>query len=330
MVSSGCRRYAWLELAGPGKPLGGVEGRCTASRFKMSKSLPQDGRDSLLAQTKRWLRRSGLRARKSLGQHFLVVEDILNIILDAAELTPDDTVIEVGPGLGVLTRELAGRAGWVITIELDDRLADALRKSLDACDNVVIINRDVLGTDPGELLQARAEFPDTLRPYKVIANLPYYITSPVLRHFLEAPVKPETMLVMVQKEVAEAIVAGPGQRSLLSISVQYYGRPDIVSYVPAGAFYPPPEVDSAILKIDVYPEPPVDVNEEEFFRLVRAGFTAARKQVVNSLAQGLQVPKGEVSELLEKAGIAPQRRAETFTLEEWARLWRVFYGERGS
>ena len=293
----------------------------------MSKSLSQSGRDSLLAKTKKWLRRSGLRARKSLGQHFLVDEDILEVILDTAELTPTDTVIEVGPGLGVLTRELAGQAGWVITVELDRRLADALKKSLDSFDNVVIINEDVLGKDPGELLQSRAEFPDILRPYTVVANLPYYITSPVLRHFLEAPVKPETMIIMVQKEVAEAIVAGPGQRSLLSISVQFYGNPSIVGYVPASAFYPPPEVDSAILVIDVYPSPPVDVDEEGFFNLVRAGFTASRKQVVNSLAQGLQMPKSEVLALLEKAEITPQRRAETFTLEEWARLWRVFTGE---
>ena len=294
----------------------------------MSKSLSQGGQDSLLAQTKQWLRRSGLRARKSLGQHFLVDEDILKLILDTAELTSTDTVIEVGPGLGVLTRELAGQAGWVITIELDNKLADALKKSLDSFDNVVIINEDVLGTDPRELLQTRAAFPDILRPYKVVANLPYYITSPVLRHFLEAPVKPETMIIMVQKEVAEAIAAGPGQRSVLSISVQYYGNPSIIGYVPASAFYPPPEVDSAILKIDIYSSPPVDVDEEAFFRLVRVGFTAARKQVVNSLAQGLPMPKDEVIKLLEKAEITPQRRAETFTLEEWARLWRVFSREK--
>lgn len=320
-----------MELAGSGKPLGGVEGRCTASKvFKMSKSLSEGSRDSLLAQTKKGLRRAGMRIRKSLGQHFLVDEDVLKVILDAAEITRDDIVIEVGPGLGVLTRELAGRAGWVITIELDSRLAEALKKSLDSCDNVVIINEDVLGTDPRELLQTRVQFPDTLRPYKVVANLPYYITSPVLRHFLETSVKPATMIVMVQKEVAEAIVAGPGQRSLLSISVQFYGKPSIVGYVPASAFYPPPEVDSAVLKIDVYSSPPIDVNEEEFFTLVRAGFTAARKQAVNSLAQGLKITKGEALDLLEKAEIEPQRRAETFTLEEWARLWRVFYGEKGS
>lgn len=279
-------------------------------------------------QAKKLLRRSGLRARKSLGQHFLVDEDVLNTILDAAQLTPTDTVIEVGPGLGVLTRELAARAGWVIAIELDDSLAAALQKTLAPHENVVIINRDVLGTDPQELLQTRAAFPQRLRPYKVVANLPYYITSPVLRHFLEASVKPETMIVMVQKEVAGVIAAEPGQRSLLSISVQYYGNPSLIGYVPAGAFYPPPEVESAILKIDIYSKPPVDVDEAGFFRLVKAGFTAARKQVANSLVQGLDISKGEALEMLKKANIAPQRRAETFTIEEWAGLWRVFSGEK--
>jgi 16S rRNA (adenine1518-N6/adenine1519-N6)-dimethyltransferase len=291
----------------------------------MNKRLAREKSDSLLSQTRRLLRRSDLRARKGLGQHFLIDDDVLEAIIDAARLAPTDTIIEVGPGLGVLTRELAGRVGWVIAIELDSKLAAVLKKTLSPFDNVVILNEDVLGTDPRVLLQEKSpRFPSVLSPYKVVANLPYYITSPVLRHFLEASVKPELMIVMVQKEVAEAIVAGPGQRSVLSISVQFYGKPDIVRYVPASSFYPAPEVDSAILRIDVYPRPAIDVDEEGFFRLVRAGFTAARKQAVNSLAQGLDLSRAEVLALLEKAGIEPRRRAETFTLEEWARLWREF------
>jgi len=291
----------------------------------MDKSLSQGGSNTLLAQTRKLLRKFDLRAKKGLGQHFLIDDDVLETILATAELSPTDTVIEVGPGLGLMTAELARRAGWVIAIELDNRLADILKKTLSH-DNIVILNEDVLGTDPRALLRGRTpSFPPALRPYKVVANLPYYITSPVLRHFLEASVKPEVMVVMVQKEVAKAIVAEAGQRSVLSISVQFYGKPSIVTYVPAGAFYPAPEVDSAIVKIDVYRQTPVDVdNVEGFFKLVRAGFTAARKQVANSLSQGLGLPKSEVLDLLEKAGIDPQRRAETFTLEEWARLWRVF------
>ena len=160
--------------------------------------------------------------------------------------------------------------------------------------------------------------------YKVVANLPYYITSPVLRHFLTSSAKPQTMVVMVQKEVAKAITAVPGKMSILSISVQFYGEPRIVSYVPAECFYPAPEVDSAILRINVYPQPPVPVTDERsFFELVRAGFSAARKQIANSLAQGLGLPKTEVLYLLAEAGILPRRRAETLTIDEWARLWQV-------
>ncbi len=290
----------------------------------MNKDLSRGDADSLLAQTRKLLRRFGLKARKGLGQHFLVDDEVLEAILASADLTPDDTVIEVGPGLGIMTAKLAERAGWVIAIELDNKLAAILKKTLPH-DNIVILNEDVLGTDPKAMLQGRApSFPAALSPYKVVANLPYYITSPVLRHFLEASVKPEVMVVMVQKEVAEAIVAGPGRRSVLSISVQFYGRPSIVAHVPASSFYPAPEVDSAVVKIEVYPRPPVDVDEEGFFALVRAGFTATRKQVANSLAQGLKLPKAEALGLLGEADIDPQRRAETFTLEEWATLWRVF------
>jgi 16S rRNA (adenine1518-N6/adenine1519-N6)-dimethyltransferase len=288
-------------------------------------SLPNSDSVSLEAQTKKLLRRYNIKANKRLGQNFLVADDVLEKIIDAAALTPLDTVIEVGPGLGLMTRELAKRAGWVIAIELDNRLADILKETLQ-CENVVIVNEDVLGTDPAKLLQSGVpSVPPQLKSYKVVANLPYYITSPVLRHFLEAPVKPQTIVVMVQKEVAETICAEAGQRSVLSIAVQFYGKPSIVAKVPAASFFPAPEVDSAVVKIDVYPEPPIKVDSVDgFFKLVRAGFTAARKQSANSLAKGLGLPKAEAQELLTKAGIDPQRRAETFTLEEWAELYRVF------
>jgi 16S rRNA (adenine1518-N6/adenine1519-N6)-dimethyltransferase len=293
----------------------------------MKKGPLENGPGSLLAQTKKLLRRSGLRARKGLGQHFLVDSDALETVVAAAELAPEDTVIEVGPGLGILTRELAAKAGWVIAIELDDKLADALTQSLAGLDNVVIINRDILGVDPALLLrESSADIPPGLTSYKVVANLPYYITSPVIRHFLEASGKPEVMVLMVQKEVAEVIAAQPGRMSLLSIGVQFYGRPDIITYVPASSFYPVPEVDSAVLRIDVYPRPPVDVDTQGFFRLVRAGFAASRKQFLNSLAQGLDLPKENVRPLLESTGIEPRRRAETLTIREWAQLWQAFDG----
>jgi len=282
--------------------------------------------ESLSAQTRRLLRHFDLKVRKRLGQHFLIDGEVLQLITSAAELTPADIILEIGPGLGVLTKELARRVGWVIAVELDSKLAVILKQTLASFDNVTIINENILHIDPATLLrEQKAKFPPAISPYKVVANLPYYITSPVLRHFLEASVKPEIMIVMVQKEVAEAIVAEPGQRSVLSISVQFYGKPRIVSYVPAHSFYPAPEVDSAILRIDLYPQPVVAVTDEKgFFELVRAGFTASRKQIANSLAQGTGLPKTEVLALLERADIVPQRRAETLTLEEWAQLWRAF------
>jgi len=272
------------------------------------------------------LRRFDLKARKRLGQHFLIDGEVLKLITSAAELTPTDVILEIGPGLGILTRELARQTGWVIAVELDNKLADILKQTLASFDNVTIVNKDILRIDPATLLrEPETKFAPATSPYKVVANLPYYITSPVLRHFLEASVKPEMMIVMVQKEVAEAIVAEPGQRSVLSISVQFYGKPRIVSYVPAQSFYPAPEVDSAILRIDLYPQPVVAVTDEKgFFELVRAGFTASRKQIVNSLVQGSGLPKTEVLALLGRADIMPQRRAETLTLEEWAQLWRAF------
>jgi len=214
-----------------------------------------------------------------------------------------------------------------MAIELDNKLAAILEQTLASLDNVTIINEDILKIDPAALLLKTRLPPATNShlSYKVVANLPYYITSPILRHFLEASVKPQIMVIMVQKEVAEAIVAEPGQMSVLSISVQFYGEPSIVSYVPAHCFYPAPEVDSAILRINPYPQPAVAVtNESSFFELVRAGFTAARKQLANSLAQGLGLSKAEVLSLLAEAHIVPQRRAETLTLDEWARLWQVF------
>jgi len=273
-----------------------------------------------LTQTKRLLRQFDLQARKGLGQHFLIDGEVLRLIASAAELAPADVIVEVGPGLGILTRELAGQAGRVIAIELDNKLAALLKQTLASFNNVTIINEDVLKLEPEDLLKGQAA-----TGYKVVANLPYYIASPVLRHFLEARAKPQTMIVMVQKEVAEAIVAKAGDMSLLSVSVQFYGEPRIISHVPAQCFYPAPKVDSALLRIDLYPQPAVAVSDESsFFDLVRAGFAAPRKQMVNSLAQGLGRDKTEILPLLERADIASQRRAETLTLEEWARLWRIF------
>jgi 16S rRNA (adenine1518-N6/adenine1519-N6)-dimethyltransferase len=286
-------------------------------------------RKTLLARTKAMMRHLDLRARKGLGQHFLVDREVLEKVVSAAGLTPDDIVIEVGPGLGILTKELAKQAGFVIAVELDDRLAAILKQELIAVNNLVVVNKDILKVEPTSLLEEqKVELPvlkEEPFSYKVVANLPYYITSAVLRHFLEASHKPRLVVVMIQKEVAEAIVAEPGNMSLLSVSVQFYGKPEIVSYVPAESFYPAPEVDSAILRVIIYPQPIVAVDDvDDFFGLVRAGFCAPRKQLANSLAQGLGLPKSEALTLLDRADIIYRRRAETLSIEEWKKLWQVF------
>jgi 16S rRNA (adenine1518-N6/adenine1519-N6)-dimethyltransferase len=272
--------------------------------------------ESLLAETRRRLRRAGLRARKGLGQHFLIDGTVLDQIIDTAQLSPEDTVIEIGPGLGILTEALAERSERVIAVELDRHLAELLPGNLNS-DRLAVINDDILNIHPDELAAGEK--------YKVVANLPYYVASAVVRHFLEADRKPETMVVMVQREVAEQMAARPGRMSLLSIGVQFYGRPEIVAVVPGGSFYPAPEVESAVVKIDVYPAPVIAVTDEAaFFSLVRAGFSAARKQLANSLAQGTGLPKPEVLALMEQAGIPASRRAESLSLEEWAGLWQAF------
>lgn len=277
----------------------------------------------LLSQTKKQLRSLDLRARKGLGQHFLVDDRVLKRIVSAAKLAATDTVVEVGPGLGILTKELARRAGQVIAIELDPKLASALEQALASVANVTIVNANVLESDLGALI--RKAKGDVEARYKVVANLPYYIATAVVRHFLEAGLKPQLVVITVQKEVAQVMVAQPGKMSLMSVSVQFYGKPSIVGYVPARSFYPTPKVDSAIVRIELYDRPAVEVEDvSQFFEVVRGGFAAPRKQLHNSLAQGLKIPSAEAAALLERAGISQERRAQTLTLEEWARVCRLF------
>jgi 16S rRNA (adenine1518-N6/adenine1519-N6)-dimethyltransferase len=280
---------------------------------------------SLIAETRHLLKKAGLSARKGLGQHFLVDGAVIKYIIAAAELGPADTVVEVGPGLGTLTRALIQHSGKVIAIEKDPNLARLLREELPEADRLTIVNADVLETVPAEVMA-----PTGNRKYKVVANLPYYITSPVLRHFLEAGLKPQRLVVMVQKEVARQMTAAPGEMSLLSVAVQLYGRASIVRYVPARAFHPAPAVDSAILKVDVYPKPLVDVDVPGFFRVVKAGFSSARKQIANPLSQGLGIPKPDAVATLVRSGIDPSRRAETLSIEEWGRLWQEYDAGRDS
>jgi 16S rRNA (adenine1518-N6/adenine1519-N6)-dimethyltransferase len=271
------------------------------------------------------LRQSGFKPKKSLGQHFLIDEAVLQRILSAAELSPGEIVVEVGPGLGILTEALAKQGARVIAVELDAKLVALLKKRLAGFPDVKIVHADILRVTPGQLLQDNSATSEVVRGYKVIANLPYYITSPVLSHFLKTQPRPSMMVVMVQREVGEAIAAAPGKMRLLSVKAQFYSRPAIVSYVPAASFYPPPKVDSAILRLDVYSQPPIEVSDVAgFFDIVMHGFRSPRKQLRNSLAHSFEMPAGQVASLLEKAGIEPKRRAETLKLEEWRELWKVF------
>ncbi len=284
-------------------------------------SLPHDA-THLLAQTKRLLREFGLHARKGLGQHFLIDAAALDASVRAAELEPTDTVVEVGPGLGVLTARLAESAGRVIAIELDPAVASMLSRRFSDSPRVTILTADILELDLESLWSSSAK-----TPYKVVANLPFYIAAPTIRRFLEAPTKPTRMVIMVQREVAENICAGPGRLSILGLSVQFYGLPTVVRYVPARSFYPAPKVDSAIVRIDVYEHPPVEVPPEAFFRVVKAGFSAPRKQLRNSLAHGLGIPPAQAGAILDRANVDPTRRAQTLSLKEWEAIVRVVGGE---
>jgi len=271
------------------------------------------------------LRQFGFKPRKRLGQHFLVDESILERILSAAQLSPGDIVVEIGPGLGILTEGLARQGIRVIAVEIDSKLVALLKKRLAAFPDVRIIHADILRVTPAQLLKDNLPATEPVRGYKVIANLPYYITSPALSHFLEGQPRPSKMVVMVQKEVGEAIAAAPGKMRSLSVKTQFYSKPAIISYVPAASFYPPPKVDSVILRLDVYSQPPIEVSDVAgFFDIVMHGFSAPRKQLRNSLSHSLGMPPSQVASLLEGAGIEAKRRAETLSLEEWRELWKIF------
>jgi len=276
----------------------------------------------LLGDTKRELRRLDIRAKKGLGQNFLVDKHALDRIVSAAKLSPDDYVVEVGPGLGVLTQELAQKAGRVVAVELDSSMAAMLREKYADSSNVEIIEADILGCAPESLMS-------TERDYKVVGALPYNIASAVLRHFLEAKHKPTMIVAVMQKEVAQSIAAKPGDMSLLSVGVQLYGCPSIVKYIHPCSFYPQPKVDSAIIRIDVYQDPPVKVKDEvAFFDVVRGGFSTPRKQLRNSLSYGLGITSQEAGDLLDSAVIDPRRRAETLSIEEWAVIYRTVEGKQ--
>ena len=258
------------------------------------------------------LRRYRLHAHKGLGQNFLQDSEALEKIASAAEIHENDSVLEIGPGLGSLTRYLAA-AKTVVAVELDEDLIEPLKVVLSAYQNVQIIHGDILKLSPGDLISADQ--------YLVVANIPYYITSAVIRHLLESQLKPRRIVLTIQKEVAQRICAKPGDMSLLALSVQVYGAPRIAARIPAEAFYPAPKVDSAVLVVDIFPAPRIKGELlGSFFRLVKAGFSQKRKTLRNSLSSGLHVSPTMAAELLTRANIDPQRRAETLSIAEWERL----------
>jgi 16S rRNA (adenine1518-N6/adenine1519-N6)-dimethyltransferase len=259
------------------------------------------------------LKRYHLRAHKGLGQNFLQDSQALEEIVSAAEVQQTDTVLEIGPGLGSLTRYLAMSAKAVVAVELDKNLLPPLKTVLAPYPNVRLIQGDILKLSPIEL--------DLDNDYVVVANIPYYITSAVIRHLLESDSKPRRIVLTIQKEVAQRICAKPGDLSLLALSVQVYGKPRIAAHIPANAFYPAPKVDSAVLVVDIYPLPQVKAETlDSFFKLVKAGFSQKRKTLRNSLSSGLHISPADAAELLARAAIDPQRRAETVSIEEWESL----------
>jgi len=263
------------------------------------------------------LKQYGLRADKKLGQNFLQDPFALESIVLAAEIQPTDTVLEIGPGLGSLTRYLAIAAHQVIAVELDADMIPPLDAVTKPYGNVHIIHGDILKLSPKELIHES--------DYLVVANIPYYITSAIIRHLLENDPKPRRIVLTIQKEVATRICAEPGDMSLLALSVQVYGKPYIAKRIPAGAFFPAPKVDSAVLCIDIHPSSLIEPELlDTFFKLIKAGFSQKRKTLRNSLSSGLHVSTTMSEELLTKANINPMRRAETLSIEEWQSVCRLY------
>ncbi len=271
--------------------------------------------DSLHIQS--LLREHGLQPKKSLGQNFLVDDVYLLHIVEAAGVQEHDEALEIGAGVGSLTRYLALKARRVTAVELDPDLVSILRVVLSSYENVRLVEGDIMELAPEYLISKPG--------YKVVANIPYYLTSNLIRRLLEAPLKPSLLALTVQKEVAERVCAEAGEMSLLSLSVRVYGDPHIALHIPAGAFYPVPEVDSALLIVDLLPKPRIPEDHlDAFFLISRTALTQKRKMLRNSLAAAPGINKEASATLLENAGIDPKRRPQTVSLDEWGRLSELY------
>lgn len=268
--------------------------------------------------------------QKKFGQNFLIDSNILEKIVDSAELTEQDCVLEIGPGIGTMTQYLAEQAREVIAVEIDKNLIPILEETLGDYDNVTVINEDILKVDINRIVQER----NGGRPIKVVANLPYYITTPIIMALFEKHIPLQSITIMVQKEVADRMQVGPGTKDYgaLSLAVQYYSKPEIVARVPASCFMPRPNVDSTVIRLERYDEPPVEVADESYlFAVIRASFNQRRKTLVNGLtnAGNLGVSRPDVEKVLAEMEFSPTVRGETLTLEQFAELSSRLYRERG-
>lgn len=267
--------------------------------------------------------------QKKFGQNFLIDPHVLEKIVEAAGIGPDDFVLEIGPGIGTMTQYLCEHAGKVMAVEIDRKLMEILEETLSAYDNVTVVNEDILKLDIAKI----AEEENDGKPIKVVANLPYYITTPIIMELFESKVPLESVTVMVQKEVAERMQAKPGTKEYgaLSLAVQYYAEAEIVANVPPNCFMPRPNVGSAVIRLTCHKTPPVEVLDERFlFRVIRASFNQRRKTLQNGLGNDASLPinKTQAAEALEEMGLSATIRGETLSLEEFARLSNILWEKR--
>lgn len=279
----------------------------------------------MIQETNSTIRKHNIKLTKSLGQNFLIDENIITKIVDQGDVTKEDLVIEIGPGIGNLTRELAKRAGFVVAVEIDKHLIDALNENLGEFDNVKIINEDILKVDIDDLINST-----NLSSVKVVANLPYYITTPIIMKLLEKETKINKMIFMIQKEVAKRIVSREGTKDYgaLSIAVQYYSTPKIAFIVSPNCFIPKPEVDSAVIELDIDKEPKVCLKSKDVFRkTVKAAFSQRRKTLINALSSsmGFDLTKDEYKEMFKELEIGENQRGETLSIYKFADLSNKIY-----
>lgn len=277
---------------------------------------------------KNLLKKYKIRPLKRLGQNFLIDKRVLRKIIAAANLSSKDIVLEIGPGTGILTQELAKKAKKVIAVEKDPKMVEILKEITKNLKNIKIVQGDILKISNFHFHLIARQLQEAKRPvriskYKVVANLPYYIVAPVLRKFLESKRPPKEMILLVQKEVGQRICAKPPNMSLLAISVQFYAKPKIISFVSKKSFWPQPKVDSAIIKL-VISDKRLAISRKLFFRIVRAGFSHPRKQIMNNLSKGLKIDREKIRRWLLQNKIQPEKRAEALTLKDWQKLATTF------